>query len=322
MKTMLKCAGLGAALLAAASLPAQAADWHVGSGGAKDMRGAAAVPVPAPMPIPDYKSEWYFRVDAGIGLGGGGRDGSESGMAWGTTNGPPALPGDLFGAARGSQSSWFNDDFDTFITYGGGVGRYWSDRFRTDLTLEALSDGEVTIEGVDRYDRYVNNVATYDPVVGSQVNVYVSDVTKVDTVVAMLNAYYDFGKLHGFTPYVGGGLGVAVHYLNRRHAASETTCDDTVTDGTCDFGTETVGATATQRSKQTDFSLAAALTAGLSYQLSEITLLDFNYRYLYVGGTEISMAVTDAGGNASRSTVSVGEISEHQLRAGLRFNIN
>jgi opacity protein-like surface antigen len=40
-----------------------------------------------------------------------------------------------------------------------------------------------------------------------------------------------------------------------------------------------------------------------------------NYRYLYFGGS-------DVGPTGANSTVSIGDLNEHQIRAGLRFYIN
>jgi len=64
-------------------------------------------------------------------------------------------------------------------------------------------------------------------------------------------------------------------------------------------------------------SFAAQASVGTSYQLSDITELDFNYRYLYIDGVQSSLAVENR-----TSTVETEGTHDHQIRAGLRFNVN
>lgn len=316
---------VGLACLAAASMPASAADWNNGSGGIKDMRGSAAVPVPAPMPVPVSGPNFYFRFDAGIGMTDG-TDASESGLTFGHLDSPGTTGPQPFG----TRPSWINNDFDTFTSIGAGVGYYWTDRFRTDVTLEVRSKAEIRMDGTERYiqhgtDAFYGDGYGPSPHDGagngeSQVNVYTNDLTKLRSVFSLVNAYYDLGKMHGFSPYLGGGLGVAYHELTRNHSTSETTCDLTAVPA---CGTEFTRTQYTAVDKKNAYSLAAALTAGVSYSISEITALDFNYRYLYIQGTDIATSITDPRTNhTSISKITIGDTSEHQLRAGLRFNIH
>lgn len=318
MNTMLKRAVrpavLGLAVLGATAAGALAGDWNGGDGPLRRMSGSAAVPVPAPIPIPTYKPEWYFRLDAGIGFVSGDDGLSESGLVFGTEDTPGAAGPTPFG----TRPSWFNDDFQTFGTFGGGVGRYWSDRFRTDVTVEARTKSEGIIDGTESYISHsdVGGVWTPDP--NTRVDVHVRDTTSTRSVFSLVNAYYELGRHMGVQPYVGAGIGIAYNEITRSHSTSEETCDPTT-----GCTTSNLRNAYTASGKANTFSLAAALTAGLTYDLSDITSLDFNYRLLYVGGTSVRMAVTDpAAGLTSQSRVTIGDTLEHQLRAGLRFNIN
>jgi hypothetical protein len=58
-------------------------------------------------------------------------------------------------------------------------------------------------------------------------------------------------------------------------------------------------------------------TAGVVFDVSEITKIDLNCRYVYIGGVTANLGVN---GNASR--VDIGDIHEHQLGAGIRWDIN
>jgi len=57
--------------------------------------------------------------------------------------------------------------------------------------------------------------------------------------------------------------------------------------------------------------------AGLTYDINSIVSLDVGYRFLYIGGTDVSLRI-----NGVDSDVTVGNISEHQIRAGFRFYVD
>jgi len=184
--------------------------------------------------------------------------------------------------------AWYDSDFGTDVTVGLGVGYVWGPRFRTDVTVDYHPEGEVKINGT----RSVGG--------GS---VYVDDKTTWDGVVTLFNAYWDMGNHSGFTPYIGAGIGFSWNQLRRVHSSTYSGC------GTCtnDFVSD----------KMHDVSLAYALTAGVSYDMGSSTFLDFNYRYVWIDGTDITLPV-----NGVAHTVSIGDLSEHQLRAGIRFMVD
>lgn len=315
MTHMLRSAAVGLLVLGATSVTAFAGDWNNGDGRIREMRGSAAVPVPAPTPIPVHAANWYMRLDAGLGFNSGG-DLAESGVLFGLNDSPGATGPEPFG----SRSAWMNSDFDTFGALGGGVGYYWGDRVRTDITLEVRTKSEAIIDGRESYAVHIDNAGSWDPVVpgpGSQVNANMRDTISTRSVFSLVNAYYDFGDNRGFTPYVGAGIGISYNDLSRNHTSNETTCDPTA-----GCVTEALRSARTGRGSANTYSLAAALTAGMSYSLSDITALDFNYRMLYIGGSSVRMTVRDGGGTSFVSNASIDSTLEHQLRAGLRFNIN
>ncbi len=312
MNDMLKGAAVGLLMLGATSVTAVAGDWNKGDGRIREMRGSAAVPVPAPTPIPVYSANWYMRLDAGLGFVSGG-DADENGVLFGLDDSPGATGPEPFG----SRPAWLSSDFDTFGSLGGGVGYYWGDRIRTDITLEVRTKAEAIIAGEDSYISHFDDVGVWTPDPNTQVNVDMRDTTTTRSVFSLVNAYYDFGDHRGFTPYIGGGIGIAYNELSRHHFSQETTCDPTT-----GCLAEAIRSTRTGQGKANTFSLAAAFTAGMSYSLSDITALDFNYRLLYIGGSNVRMTVSDGLGTSFVSNVALDSTLEHQLRAGLRFNIN
>ncbi|MGE3425718.1 MAG: hypothetical protein AB7I44_02940 [Hyphomicrobiaceae bacterium] len=273
----------GLALVTSAA-PALAQDYRYG-GSVKDMGGPAGIPVPAPVPIPVYKADYYIRGDFGLGLSD--KMGiSEEGLVYGQ---------DTLGDDVTVPRSWAQEDANWPMTFGVGVGRYWTDHFRTDATLD----------WVRQQNGSINGSMTYTNFGGDDVTVSMQDKTSKEAVVFLLNAYYDFGsgEHRRFTPYIGAGIGFGVNMLNRTSQYSE----------------DILGAVTDYEAsnKSTTVTFAATATAGFTYDLGRSTLLDINYRYLHVGGSDVG--VTIAG---SRSTMSFDAQNEHQIRAGLRFNID
>ena len=349
MKVQIACLSVLAAMTAA-TVSATAADFGnvppggVVDGGIRDYGGAGGVPVPAPVPTPDYKPSWYFRIDAGLGMISSPSV-SESGYKYGGLINGGAYTGDHTGSngydgsfANGPtlqdlDPTWFASDFSNLSTFGGGVGYYLGDGWRMDATVEKRSNDQIGINGSDSWDSHsyytdvLSGVDVYGtdpggdldgdgdpsgPEVDRRSTITVSDKTDVDGTVWMANAYYDLTTHRGFTPYVGAGLGFVWNELDRTHTTTVTSCE---LESPCG-GTSTVYSTTATNHANT-ISLAAAAMVGLSYDVSEITTIDVGYRYLYLGGTDFS---TTIDGVASR--LSIGDQSVHQIRAGLRFNVN
>ena len=55
---------------------------------------------------------------------------------------------------------------------------------------------------------------------------------------------------------------------------------------------------------------------GVSYDISSFCAIDVNYRFLHIGGSDVSLKPDVA------STVAIGDLNEHQIRAGFRFLVN
>lgn len=288
---------LALGLLAQASLPASAGgDW--GGDGYRGY-GGGGVPVPAPIPVPIYQPEWYLRIDASAAFGEP-PEATESGLLFGEGN-------DLYGAATtfGTSDSWISSDFPQHGMYGGGIGYRWSDWFRGDITAESMRDHRVKIEG-DVADLALDPTNNGLPVADFY-DVSVTDTTKIRGVAFLANAYVDVARWGAFTPYVGGGVGFAVARLSRRNDTVET-----VDIG----GVETDVIRVREQESNTDYAFAASATAGVSYAFSDVVELDVAYRYLFIEGMDVDLTV-----NGNMSKVSVGQTNDHQVRAGLRFNI-
>ncbi len=306
MKVRIACISVALA----AALPATAADWNDGAGSLKDMGGSAAVAVPAPVPVQTYRGAWYFRVDGGIGSIGTPTL-SETGLDIGDRDGPGPLTGPDFMA---TNPVWFSGDFSTFATIGGGAGYNFGRGLRMDATLEKRFQDSVELSGTGQWDTHSFCGGGCWTPNGNTTNFEVTDSTKIDSTIWMVNAYYDLFSNRGFTPYIGAGIGFAWNELNRRHDSTYTVCG--AADPAC---ATTAGSTETEAAfgRANKFTLAAAAMAGVSYDLTEMTSVDLGYRYLFIAGSDVAI---DIGNETSR--VEIGDQHVHQFRAGLRFNVN
>ena len=297
MKAKLGTLSIGLALLTAGATGATAGgEWYRGAGSIKDY-GGVGVPIPAPIPAPMYEPLWYFRADVSLAFGNS-PDANETGMVFGEGNG-------TYRAAStfGVLPSWINDDFGQHAMYGAGAGYRWNDRIRTDITAESLRDLGVTIKGTTSDDLVKTGAltpGTYD--------VSVRDITSMRGLAFLANGYYDFAGWGALRPYVGGGLGFAVARVRRQNSTTETARETGVA--------AVVVTDVSSESAENQYVLAAAASAGVSYAFSEVTALDLSYRYLFIDGMDADLVVNGHG-----SRVSVDATSDHQFRAGLRFNI-
>lgn len=261
---------------------------------------AAAVPVPAPAPIPVYEPEYYVRFDTGASwMADGTIDEVGSGMP---------VP-DLDGSEP--------------IEFGSiGAGRYLTPSIRAELAVE-LS----TVATLDRGSSNFNQVLTSD-LGGGSIDTITYDVTRQEKVefeqdFGMLNFYYDFRNTSRFTPYVGAGIGVSYRQLTRtssEYAECETLSNnlDPTRDCADNVALPNTSTITEGTSTKKSWDIAGALMAGVAVQVSDSILWDTGYRYMWQNGSLTVDSLTMTG--VSRLTV--GDIGQHQLRTGIRLNLN
>jgi opacity protein-like surface antigen len=283
------------ALLGAGSASAMAGgEW----GSVKDYAG---VPVPAPIPIPMYDPVWYFRADATLGLADAPGL-SEDGMVFGEGDGIYHAP-----STFGTPASWSDNDYAQVASWGIGIGYRWSSALRTDVTAETAREQVARVVGDSETD--LHNVSGLIP---GHYDVETDDRALVRGGIVLFNAYYDFARYGWFRPYVGAGLGFGVYEIFRRNDTREDVCNESV--GPC---VSVPIYNEYNEGRNHALSLAAALMLGSTFQITDITDLDLNYRYLWVDGITSDLVI-----NGHSSQLSVDDVHDHQLRAGLRFNVN
>jgi opacity protein-like surface antigen len=260
--------------------------------------------IPAPIPVPVYESVWYMRVDSGVGLGDVA-GASENGMVFGEEiDGSPYSADPTFGTSK----SWLEARHDHDLLIGGGIGYRFNERFRMDGTIDYLRGSRIIIEGSHNADLLSSGAPTAGSFEG-----YVRDITDTQGAAFLINAYVDMGNWRSFTPYIGGGIGIATTTIERSIGFKQIAHDSssgTTVDSSHSKGYVTVA-------DSTEQSLAAMATAGVTYKMSDRMDLDLNYRYLFVDGVSSTAEV-----NGHTSTITIDDTHDHQLRAGLRFNVN
>ncbi|HXL66120.1 MAG TPA: outer membrane beta-barrel protein [Xanthobacteraceae bacterium] len=123
----------------------------------------------------------------------------------------------------------------------------------------------------------------------------------ISSLVFLANAYIDIGTWYGVTPFVGAGVGTAGNQMS----------------GFSDVGIPTggsgVGPTVTQ------WNLAWAIHAGLSYAVSENLKLELAYRYLNMGNVEGPINCT---GGCNPDSYRWHGLSSQDVMIGFRWMFN
>jgi opacity protein-like surface antigen len=177
-----------------------------------------------------------------------------------------------------------DENIDSTWSFGGGVGRYFGNGFRGDLTWDhrfeadaegTLGDPTSNLKGTGHFG------------------------LKSDVFLA--NMYYDIDAGSRFTPYIGVGLGFT----------RNTTSAGTVSDCGCVTATIAEGS---------ETHVAGAAMAGVQLKLRERLSLDMGYRFLYLGSVETGPLTPIASTLGADPTVE--DIHAHEFRFGLRYDIN
>ncbi len=117
---------------------------------------------------------------------------------------------------------------------------------------------------------------------------------EASSIAAFANAYLDISTYTPFTPYIGGGLGIAS--LNLNYTLSEQIKES--------------------RSEQ---NFAWHIGAGAAYKINANMSVDMFYRYMSLGETTLSPSLSSIINNQNLLSTIETDVSLHQLGLGLRF---
>lgn len=180
--------------------------------------------------------------------------------------------------------------FDSAADYDKGIGVYaalgydWGNNWRTELEFSYRNND------IDQIDRN----AGFSGFAPSEI----SGDSK--SYAVLLNALYDFDLGNAFTPYIGGGFGIAS--INHSIAGASATGAPGTPNLSIAYG------------NSNDVAVAYQGIAGLAVALAEDLTLDLSYRYFGTSKSEIAGTL-----NGAPALFDIG-YATHNLFAGLRWN--
>lgn len=173
-----------------------------------------------------------------------------------------------------------SNDADSSAIVGLGVGYHFNEHIRADATLGYRGwykvNASETISGTT-----------------------LSGAADINSTVGLVNAYYDIGHFDRFTPYVGGGVGLASNHVGSTELALGGV-------GIGNIGSHT----------NTDF--AWQLSAGTAINIAHGIDLDIGYRYLDMGTAKTGDNATVSGTPVTGATLK-GNLQANEVQAGLRI---
>jgi len=175
--------------------------------------------------------------------------------------------------------------------YGLGIGYKRNHWLRLDLTGDYR--GDAAFFGLDS----APNANIGPPPI--QTNEYTADVR---SWLFLANAYWDICNIHGFTPYVGAGIGFA----------------SLTVDGLKDVNIPATSVFFADSHTNTNF--AWAIHAGLAFDVTDRFAIDLAYRYADLGTAKSGIA-TAYDGSSSYSGVSIQDITTNDLIVGFRYKL-
>lgn len=182
--------------------------------------------------------------------------------------------GHRFNSGGPSASNVTREKYTDTIEGGLGFG-YKYQWFRADLTYDRSASTRV-------------RATTNGPVGQPQYT------AKILSQAVLANAYIDFGTWGGFTPYVGGGVGVSI-------LRSTSYVDTSVLSSTGEADGK----------KQ---NLAWAAMAGVAYQVAPNWMIDLGFRHLELGDVPSSM-----GAGTTTNALVFKNLSANEARVGVRL---
>ncbi|WP_319775131.1 outer membrane protein [Breoghania sp.] len=178
---------------------------------------------------------------------------------------------------------FWGESLDNTALVGAGVGYYFNSWFRADMTVDYEFKS-----GYDGRARCVTACGT---------SAYSTEKANLDAWSFMLNAYADLGTVHGFTPYLGAGIGVS--YLR-------------ATDIRFNNGNGLTG----KYDDHGRFNLAWALMAGTTYEVTPNLMIDAGYQFRSLGKAKSGRIY------GTKNRIEYEDIYAHEMRVGMRYNFN
>jgi opacity protein-like surface antigen len=197
---------------------------------------------------------------------------------------------DITSSATPAGGSFVSNSISDQIFIGGGIGLEWNSWLRLEATAEYRSKARISALG------------TFG---GGGGAVFVDQFEgQMKSWIFLANAFVDLGTWNCFTPFVGAGIGAALNSVSDFTDVSPTVPGATGSS----FG---IGRGSSQ------WNLAWALYAGVSYNVTKTFKVDLTYRYLDYGSAGDTIDCNGGCGPGDRLTFR--GLSSHDIMLGFRW---
>lgn len=307
--TFSKALALAGLTLIGAATPGWAADW----GGVRDMGGGVPVPVPAPAPVPtyDYDSDWYVGLAIGANI-------SQSAKI---------KDSDIDYLGNSTPGFWARDSGDIGASplFSGSFGRYITPSLRAEIAIDYTPDSQIS--DPHKLGYVVSNSAPkFSGNGGIDTNDYFvsrTDTVKLARTTGLVNLIYDIQTGTRFTPYIGGGVGFTWRSLRRSYTEGATcigatnSIDGDYSGCSGNSNLPANGTTSGSSSKQ-QLDFAAAVQAGLAYNVTDSIVWDNGWQMLWESNAIVSSAPSASGENR----IVFKDSMVQQFRSGIRIKFD
>ena len=181
--------------------------------------------------------------------------------------------------------------------YGLELGYRINKNFRTSLSLDYRPNFK------NSYSTSTNEPTPHLGVIQKDATAIESYHTKVKSLVAMLNVYYDITQVSNFTPYLTLGVGVASNKTSSSMNATHALLGYNKT---------------TDYIKATNNSFAYKVGLGSRYSVNNSVELDLRYQYVDLGRFKTGASVS-CNGNYINEAAKNGKLKAHEFILGLVY---
>jgi opacity protein-like surface antigen len=193
---------------------------------------------------------------------------------------------ELTNPAYTSSVSVLKKEVDSAPFGGLGFGYTFNNWFRVDVTGEYR--GGATFRGLDSYPGGANDITG----------------TKSEWLV-LGNAYIDLGTWWCFTPFVGAGIGASRNTISNWR----------------DVNVVPPAGAIAYADSHSQWEMAWAVHAGLAYKVTPNFTVEFAYRYTSLGDFATSDMIGYDGSNAVYNPYTLKDVTSHDFKLGLRWNL-
>jgi opacity protein-like surface antigen len=199
--------------------------------------------------------------------------------------------------------------------FGLTFGRYITPSLRAEVAIDYSPDENLTSNGTLKYTTLGAPGTGYQ---GQEYGVLRQDRVKLSRTTALFNLLYDIPTGTRFTPYVGAGVGFTWRRM-RRSASEVATCVDSINFPGLTCGPDVpTGASASGSTSKNQFDFAAAVQAGISYNITDQIIWDNGWQMLWEGNA-ISTTLPSISGD---NTVIYKDAVLQQFRSGIRIRFD